>query len=82
MTKIKLSKISGGKNIRTQEVIGEWTNEPLEIGKVVELISTPLTEGADIRLVNTSPLKDVDIFEAFYILHTISGSQYKMEIIK
>lgn len=78
--KVILTKIeSNHNNLRTNEVDG-LTLEIPEKDKSFHMTSTPLTEGASIRSITTTPVKEVDkITENLYTFKTLN-STYSLEI--
>lgn len=44
--------------LRSQEIVGHFQNEPT-VGKCFVMFAAPFVEGADIRLVQTSPIINI-----------------------
>lgn len=80
--KAKLTKMAGGKALRTAIVDGTCERLPEE-GKPFVLIGAPLEEGL-MRVVQTSPVVKVERPECEgeeYVLTTHTGSKYHVEIL-
>lgn len=87
--KVKLTKISRPEGLegglRTTEIIGE-AQFYHQIGSIFEMTSEPLDKRADIRLINTSKVIDMDTdaqssLHPVFTLKTQSGSVYKIEVL-
>ena len=80
MFKCKLIKVkSDPGGLRTDEVIGSAAKVP-EVGFVFQMMSKPLTEGTDVRFIETNIVKDVKKDGNSYLFRTNSESVYKLEI--
>lgn len=79
--KIKLNRITGGKALRTTEIIGTVNKLP-EKGEQLVLIGDPLEKGFWSRLVTTSPVVYYEDIEAGRLITTRSGSKYFIEVLK
>ena len=77
---VKLTKIeSNHDHLRTNEVEGV-TNILPEVGKNFTLIGEPLTDGANVRIINTTEIKSVDKEENTIIFKTLN-STYQLDIL-
>lgn len=75
MKKLELSKVS---KFRTETIEGDAPDMPI-IGKPFYVFGKSLTEGANVRVVQTSPVKQIDSEEeGEYIISTESGSRYHL----
>ena len=76
--KLKMTRVVGGKALRTDSVEGEgdW---PV-VGKPFHLVGEGLEFGS--RLVVTSPVRVIGTREGARIIYTQSGSVYTVEEVK
>ncbi len=58
MFDVILSKIDGGDAVRTSGVRGTCPFEP-SIGRSFQMYAEPLTEGAFVRMIWTSPVREI-----------------------
>lgn len=74
--RFRLTKISGGKAIRSDSVIGISDHKP-EIGQRFEMVAKTLDASIEfgVRVVSTSPVTAIDMD----VVTTESGSKYKIE---
>ena len=79
ITTYRPSNLSGG--LRTNEVVGMTHSIP-KVGASFKMISTPLTEGTDVRCIETNRVKSVEKNGNVYTFQTDSGSEYKLEVIE
>lgn len=81
MYKVKLTKVQGGNAVRTNEVIGTTNKLPV-INTPFSLLGKSLTSEADFRIVQTSPIVQIDVVnEKTYTLTTHTGSVYQVEVL-
>lgn len=80
MYNIKLTKIIGGKNLRTNEVIGSTRALPKK-DRNFSMISESLIPELDYRLVVTSRIVSLEQIENNYVFITETGSKYQVEIL-
>jgi hypothetical protein len=80
MTKIRMTKLTGGKALRTNTVDGECESLPEE-GSSFIMFAKPL-EGGSLRLVQTSPVVTVEQErDSRYVITTESGSKYQIDLL-
>ena len=81
--KVKLTKVYREENLlgglRNSSVIGESQSMPV-IGNTFCMISEPLESG-NIRVIETSPVKDVNVLGNIHTITTESNSIYTVEIL-
>lgn len=81
MIQARLIKLeSTHSNIRTPETIGELRCLP-EVGIPIILYSDPLTKGANIRIIQTTPAKRVEQLEGGSYIVTTSHSTYHLAVL-
>ena len=71
---VRMTKLRGGKAIRTSTVVGEPKKEPT-IGESFFLLCPPLSPLADARIVNTSAVVAIN----GDVIVTETGSQYRIQ---
>lgn len=90
LTRLKAGKIVGDAPLRTDVVEGTLINHEIKnvkqaigCGETVTIHAEPLTEGATVRVVQTSPVKSIDYLNDDTIrFHTETGSIYELKEIK
>lgn len=76
-------KLEGGENVRTTEMRG-WFHDTPEVGKGFIIYGPPVVEGMLVRMIYTSDVKKITKLDkglGGFILDTITGSQYEVELI-
>jgi len=68
------------ENLRTDIIRGEAMDLPM-IGHPFRLLSDPLVDGTDLRVVLTTPVKSIKMDEGDYVFRT-SNSLYKLEVME
>ncbi len=87
MFKVKLTRVTNGSALRTNEVVGVTDQMP-EVGLRFVMFAAPITEGAIGRLVETSPVKElVGSFgqvdeKPMMVLFETENSTYRIDVLE
>ena len=76
MYNVTLSKVLGGSRVRTETVTGMCENYPV-IGESFAMVAESLTFGLDLRIVRTSPVKNIDKQDNIIVFET-ENSTYQL----
>jgi hypothetical protein len=81
LTKVcSLTQVRGPNPLRTQTIDGWFTTEPT-VGRSFRFYAEPLTEGAEVRMVATSPVvRVVRCMDKREIVFNTENSTYEIEI--
>ena len=76
-TKALFYKITGGKNLRTDVMEGEYLAPPV-VGEGFRIFGEGLKGG--MRMIYTSDIERIEPTEGGFIIHTVTGSSYGIQI--
>jgi len=80
--KVLFTKIKNNHSrLRTDTVEGTTESLP-ELDKMFIMFGQSLTEGMNTRMVNTSPVKKIEVVDGVYIITTESGSEYSIKVLE
>lgn len=80
MYKVKLTKIRNNHNrLRSNEIIGIAQDLP-KVGESFAMMSEALVIG--VRLINTSPVQNIETINNKHQIFTESGSLYEVEVLE
>lgn len=81
MIDVKLEKLEKGDGLRTTMAEGNCLSEP-EIGKSFGMVGKSLSPDANLRVITTSPVAEIEKpSENEYIITTETGSKYKITLV-